>query len=106
MAVRALVTAASRGVGRLESKASAMDWLAKAEALDSNCAALAGTMIKASIRPLAVIGNRYAFMAGRSGPVSKNSVWTSRMTTPRLMVLSATLNAGQGLNSANGIQGR
>jgi hypothetical protein len=38
---------ASRGTGRLESKASALDQQAKAEALDSKCAALAATMIQA-----------------------------------------------------------
>ncbi len=37
----------SRDVGRLESKASALDRQAKADALDSKCASLAETMIKA-----------------------------------------------------------
>jgi hypothetical protein len=39
---------ASRGTGRLESKASALDRQAKAEALDANCAAPAATMIQAA----------------------------------------------------------
>jgi hypothetical protein len=41
------VVPASRGAGRLEPKASAVDRQAKAEALDSECASLAGRMIKA-----------------------------------------------------------
>ena len=52
---------ASRGTSRLESKASALDRQAKAEALDSKCLSLAGTMTTAAARVPNIHGCRGAF---------------------------------------------